>query len=242
MTLALTIIRGRSMEPILWDGQEALLRLSPAPQELRPGRAVAFREASGRLVLHRLQGQTRTGLLIARGDNAGCPDPPWTPSQVEGILEAARSPKTGQWMAPRPMAERLLALAASRNRIARACRPLLRLLQGLAWKSAPAALEEAPASALSLELLALWAQGSAASERWIVKQMGDEWGVFDQETEDYHVLNEEALTIWTEARGGASEEAIVERLLSQYPDAGRERVTEDVAQTVEQLRKVGLLP
>jgi hypothetical protein len=182
-------------------------------------------------------------LLIARGDNAGCPDPPWTPSQVEGILEAARSPQNRPVDGPSPDGR----ASAGSGRVAQSDRPRL--------PSAPSAapgsrLEERSrgvgggsrfgfvagiAGALGPRLRRQASAGS--SSRWATSG-----GVFDQETEDYHVLNEEALTIWTEARGGASEEAIVERLLSQYPDAGRERVTEDVAQTVEQLRKVGLLP
>jgi hypothetical protein len=233
-------IDGNSMGPLLRPGQVVALRPDPSPADLKPGAVVACRESGGRVVLHRSRGRTRHGLLLSRGDNCVRSDPPWRPEQAKAVLAAARSMDDPRaWLAPRPWAGRLIGLLLERPFPGDVLRRRPRLLALLAWKRAPAPDFGFDPFAMENPIMA---QSPDDDGRWLVQRMGDEWGVYDRRTEDYHVLNEEALTIWTEARGGAEPEAIAERLMEAFSGAERSRVESDVRETMRLLRELELLP
>jgi len=249
----LTTIHGRSMEPLIHDGQQVLIALRPRDRQQIPpqasaarpqdrslpslpptGSIIALRSADGRLVLHRLLLVHPHGPIITQGDGLPYRDAPWAPEQLLGPLLAVR--RGNIWCRPRPAVARAAALLAP-LRPGRLRRTLLRALHPLAWaRDHTISIPPSPASHQALP------RSIMIPDRFEVQELGTELAIYDRETGAVHILNTLAAEIWRRTLQGKAVNEIISELHSDFPDVTLDQLQRDVLTTVSTLANAGLLP
>jgi ribosomal protein S18 acetylase RimI-like enzyme len=99
------VVRGRSMEPAVKDGDRLVIDPADAGS-VRPGEIATFRDGQGRVVTHRVLGRETGGgapVIVTQGDGRTTPDPAWSEDDLVGRV-------TARVRSPRRLAVRLLRL------------------------------------------------------------------------------------------------------------------------------------
>jgi hypothetical protein len=81
----------------------------------------------------------------------------------------------------------------------------------------------------------------ALSDRFIIKDIGEDLMCYDMDTDEVHVLNSTARTVHRLLNEGRAEEEIVVFLMAQPHAPGKEEVAADVRACMEDLQKKGLV-
>lgn len=227
-------ISGRSMMPLLRDGQRVLVRDGCAVADLRRGDIVGVRDGrTGMPLLHRVvrvEGDTFHTL----GDANVNPEGPWRAEDLIGRLAAVE--EAGVWREPRAWANafatRTLGMHIGvRRRLNRIAAPFF----------AGRPLAPPPETKADSPILAAPGMPLPPLPDWIeAQELGRELFIHDRRSGDVTILNGTARAVWTLARSGYDADAIRRMLVERFPEEDAERLKADVDSVLEQTAK--LLP
>ncbi len=213
-------ISGRSMAPLLGDGQRVLVASLPEGVPVRVGEIVAVRDGgTGLPLLHRIVRESG-GQYETLGDGNAGSEGPWRRADILGRL-AAIEDSAGTWRRPRPFALRLSALTIRlplgiRRRVNRLVAPFM--------AGAPVDLVAGPKEALC-------AAGSPEPDlpdHLEAQEVGRELFVHDRRTGDVVILNATARAVWSLSRSGMERDRIVATLHERYSGESPDRIRADV--------------
>lgn len=222
MVLLRMRIAGRSMMPLLRDGQRVLVRPSAGMDGLRRGDVVAVRRGeSGAPLLHRVL-RVEEARFHTLGDGNVNPEGPWTGGDVLGRLAAVQD-AAGAWRQPRRWVDALATATLGlpiglRRRINRLAAPFY---PGTPLAPAPASTEETPIMASESPI-------SPPLPEWIdAQELGRELFIHDRRSGDVIILNGTARAIWTLSRRGCTADQILRLLAERFPDEDPARLEAD---------------
>lgn len=222
-------VNDTSMKPLLVPGQRLLVSLAPFDSPLQAGDLLVTRDHDGRLVVHRMIGR-RGENVITKGDNRLAADPPWSQSEVWGRVVAAEG-HSGAWNSPRGWTSRVLA-AFNCHCPRKATRMVQFLLNRWAWVVNDAALSgQREVDALPVN----------QDSRWEIQKLGEEWAVYDTQSQAVHILNRSAQIIWQKCRDGLDKQQILDEMKHTYPEISSERLSIDLEETLCVLEKAQLI-
>ncbi len=76
----------------------------------------------------------------------------------------------------------------------------------------------------------------------VLRQLDDQWVIFDPSTDRLHTLNLTAALVWTHLTGALTTDGIANEVAGAFGSSvAIERVREDVASAIERFRAEGLL-
>lgn len=223
-------ITGRSMMPLLRDGQRVLLRSADGTTRVKRGDVVGVRKGdSGAPLLHRVL-RVEGASFRTLGDGNVNAEGPWTVGDVIGLLAAVED-SSGAWREPRPwvnaVATATLGLPIGiRRRINRLAAPFL---AGRSLAPVPAGREETPIMASESPI-------SPPLPEWIdAQELGRELFIHNRRTGDVIILNGTARAIWTLARRGIPAAEILRLLGERFPEEDPARLKSDTDSVLEKM-------
>jgi Coenzyme PQQ synthesis protein D (PqqD) len=73
------------------------------------------------------------------------------------------------------------------------------------------------------------------------RKLGDEWLLYDSQSEKVHILNPTAEYVWRLCDGNHDLEAIKAKLREAYEDINDEQLQSDLDQIIEEFEQIGVL-
>jgi hypothetical protein len=212
---------GRSMMPLLPPGTWIIVDSAFSPKTLKAGQLLALSNYSGQLrMVHRLV-QIRGNMLKTSGDHSVFRDPWIGAEALLGVVVAYRRP-TGEWShsSPPSYTQQIQSILSKlyQFRMSRLPRLVLTNLAG-----------EKHFAPMKMNNNVEW------------HRIGPQVLIYQPNEDQIHVLNETASLIWEALQSGKTNSELVKTLHLIYPDADVQILTQDVEQTLQQLKQKGIL-
>lgn len=215
-------ISGRSMMPLLRDGQRVLVLAGCTVADIRRGDVVGVRDGrTGLPLLHRVL-RVEGDAFHTLGDGNVNPEGPWRGGDLMGRLAAVE--REGSWREPRAWVNAFAtatmgAPVGVRRRLNRLVAPFF---AGRRLDVGAEARDESPvmaAAGMPLPPLPDWIEA---------QELGGELFIHDRRSGDVTILNATARAVWTLARGGFDGAQIHGMLVERFPDEDPARLRADV--------------